>query len=72
MENNICKICEKEIDNNYNFCPYCGAAVTEIAKRLNKEKCDIIRLKLINDLTDKIEDKGALSVLNKEAKKISK
>lgn len=72
MNKHICKVCEKEIDKNFNFCPFCGMALTEIAKRLNKEKFDIIRLKFINELTEKIDDKKSLEVLNKIASKVSK
>ena len=72
MENNICKNCEKDLSKNYNFCPYCGSAVTEIAKRLNKEKCDLIKLKVINEITQKVTDKNTLKILNNLADKLSK
>ena len=71
MEKQNCKICEKEFSINYNFCPYCGCAVTDIAKRLNKEKCDLIKLKVINELTQKVSDKKTLKILNDLADKIS-
>jgi uncharacterized membrane protein YvbJ len=72
MENLTCKICDKQVSENFNFCPHCGGAITDIAKRLNKEKCDIIRLKLLNELTEKVSDKKSLQILNQTAQKISK
>lgn len=72
MENQTCKICQKQIAKEYNFCPHCGSALTEIAKRLNKEKFDVIKLKLLNDIAEKIEDKKTLKQLNSIAEKITK
>lgn len=72
MEKLTCKACEKEILTNYNFCPYCGNAVSDIAKRLNKEKYDIIKIKFINEICDQINDKKTLAILNKIASELSK
>lgn len=72
MEKYICESCKKELSNDFNFCPYCGCALTEIAKRLNKEKRDVIRLRFLSDLADEVHDKGTLEILNKIAKKIAK
>ena len=60
-----CKECEKEILENYNFCPYCGSAISDVAKRLNKEKVDLIKVRLINEVCDQISDKKTLEILNK-------
>ena len=65
MEILTCEACKKEILKNYNFCPYCGKAISDVAKRLNKEKYDLIKIKLINEVCDQISDKKTLEILSK-------
>ena len=71
MEKYICESCKKELLTDYNFCPYCGIALTDIAKRLNKEKVDVIKLKFLSNLADQIEDKKVLSKIKQIANKIA-
>ena len=65
MEKDICPNCEKNIEKNFNFCPYCGEALTEIAKEIIVKQAKISQLKLINVLTNKVKDSDTLKLLEK-------
>ena len=62
---NKCPTCAKVLEKDFNFCPYCGEAITELAKETVREQTKISQLKLINLLIDKVKDKETLKLLEK-------
>ena len=62
---NKCPVCEKELEKEFNFCPYCGEPLTDLAKETLREQTKIAQLKLISLLTDKVKDKDTLALLEK-------
>ena len=65
MEEKKCPVCEKEINKEYNFCPYCGEPMTEVAKEIQKRQTTIAQLKLLGALIEKVQDKKTLELLEK-------
>jgi|GEM_PF-6211669 len=62
---NKCPTCAKVLQNDFNFCPYCGEAISELAKETLREQTKVSQLKLINLLTDKVKDQKTLELLEK-------
>ena len=60
-------IIEKDefLEKEFNFCPYCGEPLTDLAKETLREQTKIAQLKLISLLTDKVKDKDTLDILEK-------
>lgn len=72
MENKICEFCNKEIQEKYNFCPYCGEAQTELAKMIERKNRTNAQLELVLKLIDNTTDEKTLAILQEfvnEAKK---
>lgn len=65
MEEKKCPVCEKQIIKEYNFCPYCGEAMTDLAKEFSKKQTAIAHLKLLSALIEKVQDKNTLDLLEK-------
>ena len=65
MEEKKCPVCEKEINKEYNFCPYCGEPMTEVAKEIQERQTTIAQLKLLGALIEKVQDKKTLELLEK-------
>jgi len=61
----ICPNCEKNIEKDFHFCPYCGEALTEIAKEIIVEQAKVSQLKVINILTNNVKDPDTLKLLEK-------
>lgn len=64
---NNCKFCQKEIEKEYNFCPYCGNALNDNAKTIENQKNQLSNLKLVSFIVDRVEDKKTLELLKKIA-----
>lgn len=72
VEKNVCKTCNNELEENYNFCPYCGTALTDSAKEMLKQRDCVVNLQLIEKLTDCINDEQSLNILKKVADELKK
>jgi predicted amidophosphoribosyltransferase len=68
----ICDKCKKEISEEFNFCPYCGTALSTKAKEFEADKADMYQLTLINNLIDIVEDKKTLKILKKISEELAK
>ncbi|MGN1222707.1 MAG: zinc-ribbon domain-containing protein [Christensenellales bacterium] len=66
-----CSNCNQELENNFEFCPYCGEAISEIAKDLETERETNTKLALIVELVKEIKDEKSLKTLEKFVKKIA-
>ena len=62
---NKCPTCAKVLEAEFNFCPYCGEPLTELAKETVREQTKIAQLKLVSLLVDKVKDKDTLAILDK-------
>ena len=60
---NNCFNCDKEVNEDFNFCPYCDAPLNDIAKKLKDKQNCIAQIKLINNLIDKVSDANTLQLL---------
>lgn len=69
MENK-CEKCGELAKSNFNFCPNCGEALTEIAKNIKKEDRRGAMLETVIALSDKITDPKDLKILNELLKKL--
>ena len=67
----ICEKCKQNVSEDFEFCPYCGYAITLGAKQLTQQKFDIVKLKVLNDLADKIDHTPTLKILKEYANKIN-
>lgn len=67
----ICESCSKILSEDFNFCPYCGKAVTQTAIELQKEHKKVTELSLIANMIDLVKDKQTLIMLKKLSEKIS-
>lgn len=67
----FCKECGNLIEENFEFCPFCGEAITEKAEKLEEQKSINANLILIANLMDKIEDRKTLKILNEFATKLA-
>lgn len=67
-----CKACKRQVNSEFNFCPYCGIAISPKAKEIENTRADIIKLNLINKLVDVISDESTLKLLDKIAQEIAK
>lgn len=71
MEKQVCQFCEKQVVEEYNFCPYCGEPLNAQAKQLLNEKLDIAKLEQIKGLIELVQDQKTLLMLKDIATKIS-
>lgn len=58
-----CPVCEKEIDNGFSFCPYCGEPLNDMAKKLYTTKEKNAQLKLLYAIISKIDEPKSLKIL---------
>lgn len=62
IEDIVCSECNKVIDHeDDNFCASCGNPLTTIAILLDNERKRGVKLQLLNELIDEINDKDALN-----------
>lgn len=67
----VCSVCKKQVSENYNFCPYCGKPLTDLAKELIKTQIDNNRLEVLIKLIDNVDDEKTLKLIKSMVKKIS-
>lgn len=67
----FCEECKSQIDDNFDFCPFCGKAISLKAQKLENQKMINANLVLIAKLIDETNDIKTLEILNKLAKKLS-
>lgn len=73
MENKSkCPFCEKEIESGFDFCPYCGEPLTEMAKELRDKSDSIVELEFASSLIGEVKDENTLKLLKKFVEKFSK
>ena len=63
MENKVCEFCNKEVEENFNFCPYCGEALTDIAKQINAKVKTNAKLELVFKLLENTNDEKTIELL---------
>ncbi len=66
-----CPFCNQNIENEYNFCPYCGEALNDMAKKVEQDKDKKAQLKLITALANNVKDEQTLKLLSKITEKLS-
>lgn len=71
MENK-CFICKKDVDLDANFCPWCGAAISQTAKELAQQKETCIKLETVKDAIALTKDVETLRLLKAYASNILK
>ena len=62
---NKCLVCNADIESKFNFCPYCGEPVSDLAKEIMKKQNSIAQLKLLSALSEKIKDENSLDLIGK-------
>lgn len=67
-----CQSCNMKIEENFNFCPYCGEPLSDLAKEISAKQASIAQLKLLNVLAEKIENKKDLNLIEKLAEQYKK
>lgn len=67
----FCTKCSHGLDENFHFCPYCGEAISEMAKKLDEQKEINAQLVLISSLMSEISDLKTLNILKEYATKIA-
>lgn len=63
MENKICEICKSEIDDDANFCPMCGEAISENAKIYKNQLAIKAKLEVLCDLAKVVKDTRSLELI---------
>ena len=56
---NVCKICKKEIDGDFKFCPFCGSALVSNEIAPIGVNADVERIKSIMPLLKNVLSNGA-------------
>jgi len=67
-----CENCEKLVEENFDFCPYCSAPLTEQAKKLEETKAINAQLIMLATLIKETSDPKTLLILDKYVKLLSK
>ncbi len=67
----FCEVCKSELNENFDFCPFCGEAISKKAKELENQKLINAELVLIANLIKTTTDKKTLELLNKIAKTLA-
>lgn len=63
MDKKICQICKNEIDENANFCPMCGEAISDNAKIYKKQLSIKAQLEILSDLSKIVKDTKSLELI---------
>ncbi len=67
-----CPVCEKQLEENANFCHSCGESLTELAKDYEYQRSKNAKLEILNEIIDLVEDKKTLTKLKLLADKLIK
>lgn len=68
----ICTECSQKVEENFNFCPHCGLALSEMAKKLDQQKTINAQLVLIASLMNETSDVKTLNLLKEWATKLAR
>ncbi len=66
-----CPYCNLEIEDDFNFCPYCSEPLTEKGKQVEHNKEKKAQLKLVVALTKAVNDEATLKILDQLTNKLS-
>ena len=70
MENKtFCNYCNAKIIKAYEFCPKCGSALSENARKLKTLQNQRIEIELLEELSEKFNDENSLKIILEELKK---
>ena len=72
IEQTECNKCKKDLNENFNFCPYCGEPISDVAKQIVSEKSTIEKIKMIDNLSQVIKDKESLKVFKRVVEELEK
>lgn len=64
-----CLNCKHEI-YEYDFCPYCGTPISELAKKVEIKKNTNIRLETLLKLVNLIDDDKTLNIIKELVNKL--
>ena len=67
-----CPFCNLEVEDEFNFCPYCSEPLTEKGRDVEHNKEKKAQLKLVAALTRTVEDETTLKLLSQITNKLSK
>ncbi len=67
-----CPFCNIEVEDEFNFCPYCSEPLTEKGRDVEHNKEKKAQLKLVAALTRTVEDETTLKLLGQITNKLSK
>ncbi len=67
-----CPFCNLEVEDEFNFCPYCSEPLTEKGKEVEHSKEKKAQLKLVTALARTISDEATLKILGQITDKLSK
>lgn len=67
----ICENCNKKIDKNFDFCPFCSNPISEKAKELDEQKAINAQLVLLANLVKNVEDPDTLLILENYIKMLN-
>ena len=70
MDSNICQFCQKEIEEDFNFCPYCGEPLSNLAKTIRAKQERNAQLQLALSLIDSVRDEDTLSLIQEFVKDV--
>lgn len=66
-----CTFCEKELKEDFNFCPRCGEAISNSAKKLETTKTLNAQLLILATLVKELNDVESLKIVDKYIKNLS-
>ena len=70
MENLTCSFCNKEVAENFQFCPHCGEPLTELAKKIEEKRNANAQLKVIFSLIENVNDEKTINLLKEYVNKL--
>ena len=59
----ICDKCDRFVEPNFLFCPYCGEPVSSLSKEMRSRQDAVAQLRLLLLLINKVQDQHTLKIL---------
>lgn len=70
-DGDYCAYCNAKVNTSlYNFCPKCGNALTGDAIRLKEQQEKRIKLELLDELSETIQDENSLKIILEKIKNV--